>query len=212
MFITIHIHSHPISSASDLSEQIIFDSWSMLQSSPDVCGSLIQQYVVKALDWLQKKSIEISRIGSICNVLHYTNDVRLKEDFCVRVIYSLGYALGPTHQNEFATKVVQSALQIIPIFPKLHVIINLKSTFKIFEWADIYIPSGKEPKYCFFNKYREAVELYESDDMVEIDSIDNIVNYLIKTTKIKTYLNILKLYLEQCIPFNIIGPSGSGTR
>lgn len=83
---------------------------------------------------------------------------------------------------------------------------------QILEWADIYIPSGKESKYCFFNKYREAVELYESDGMVEIDSIDNIANFLIKTTKIKTYLNILKIYFEESIPFNIIGPSGSGTR
>lgn len=84
--------------------------------------------------------------------------------------------------------------------------------YQIFEWADIYIPSGKEPKYCYFNKYREAVELHESDDIVEIDSIENIANFLIKTTKIKTYLNILKIYLEASVPFNIIGPSGSGTR
>lgn len=77
----------------------------MLQSKPDISGSLIQQYIVKSFDWLQKKSIEISKIGSICNILSYTNDVQLKEDFCVRVIYSLGYALEPTYQNEFATKV-----------------------------------------------------------------------------------------------------------
>lgn len=60
--------------------------------------------------------------------------------------------------------------------------------------------------------HREAVELYESDGMVQIDSIDNISNFLIKTTKIKTYLSILKCYLDEGIPFNIIGPSGSGTR
>lgn len=82
----------------------------------------------------------------------------------------------------------------------------------MFEWGDIYIPSGKEPKYSCFNKYREAVELFESDGMVQIDSIENIANFLIKTTKIKTYLSILKIYLEESIPFNIIGPSGSGTR
>lgn len=57
-----------------------------------------------------------------------------------------------------------------------------------------------------------AIELYESDDVVEIDSIENIASVLIKTTKIKTYLSILKIYLEEAIPFNVIGPSGSGTR
>lgn len=57
-----------------------------------------------------------------------------------------------------------------------------------------------------------AIEQYESDDMVEIDSIENIASFLVRTTKIKTYLNILKHYLKEAIPFNIIGPSGSGTR
>lgn len=102
---SIQFKFHFISSASDLSEQIVYDSWSIKQTNPDVYGSLIQQYVVKAFDWLQKKSIEISKIGNICNILTYTNGVRLKEDFCVRLIYCLGYALEPTHQNEFATKV-----------------------------------------------------------------------------------------------------------
>lgn len=74
------------------------------------------------------------------------------------------------------------------------------------------MPSNKESKYCFYNQYRDAVELFESDYSVEIDSIENIANCLIKTSKIKTYLNILKIYLECCIPFNIIGPSGSGIR
>lgn len=107
-FDSFHFVSHrfnSISSASDLSEQIVFDSWSIKQSNPDVYGSLIQQYVVKAFDWLQKKSIEISKIGNICNILSYTNGVRLKEEFCVRLIYCLGYALESMHQNEFATKV-----------------------------------------------------------------------------------------------------------
>lgn len=92
-------------SASDLTEQIVYDSWSEQQSNPDVYTPLVQ-YVVKAFDWLQKKSIEISRIGSICNILNYTNGARMKDDFCVRVIYCLGYALDPTHQSEFATKVL----------------------------------------------------------------------------------------------------------
>lgn len=100
--------NHPIfliSSASDLSEQIIFDAWSILQPDPDSYGSLIQQYVIKAFDWMQKKSIEISKIGNICNILKYTTGVRLKEEFCVRLIYCLSYALDATHQNELASKV-----------------------------------------------------------------------------------------------------------
>lgn len=82
----------------------------------------------------------------------------------------------------------------------------------MFELADIFVPSDKEPKYCVYNKYRDAVEFVESDGSVKIDSIENIADFLIKTTKIKTYLNVLKIYLELNIPFIIIGPSGSGTR
>lgn len=79
------------------------------------------------------------------------------------------------------------------------------------EWADIYVPHGKEAKYCYFNEKREEVELYESDGIIQINSNDNIANLLIQTTKIKTYLSILRIYLEESIAFNIIGASGSGT-
>lgn len=103
---TSFLQFQSILSASDLSERIVFNSWSTKQSNPDVYGSLIQQYVVKAFDWLQKKSIEISKIGNICNILTYTNGVRVKEEFCVRLIYCLSYALEPMHQSELATKVI----------------------------------------------------------------------------------------------------------
>lgn len=83
---------------------------------------------------------------------------------------------------------------------------------QVFEWADVYVPSDKETKYCFYNEHRDAVDIFESDGIIEIDSFDNIANRLIKTVKIKTYLNILRHYLLQEIPFTIIGPSGSGTR
>lgn len=83
---------------------------------------------------------------------------------------------------------------------------------QVFEWADVYVPSGKEVKYCFYNEHRDAVELFETDGIAEVDSLDNIANRLIKTVKIKTYLNVLRTYLLQEIPFTMIGPSGSGTR
>lgn len=92
-------------SASDLSEQIVFDSWCTKQSDPTNYGSFVQQCIVKAFDWLQTKSIELSKIGNICNILAYTNGTRSKEEFCVRLIYCLGYALEAIHQNEIATKV-----------------------------------------------------------------------------------------------------------
>lgn len=76
-----------------------------MQNDQRIYEAFIQQYVVKAIDWLQKKSIEISKIGHICNILKYTNGVQRKEEFCVRLIYCLGFALESEHQNEIATKV-----------------------------------------------------------------------------------------------------------
>lgn len=61
--------------------------------------------MLKAFDWLQTKSIELSKIGNICNILAYTNGTRAKEEICVRLIYCLGFALESIHQNEIATKV-----------------------------------------------------------------------------------------------------------
>lgn len=102
-------------SASDLSEEIVFDSWRAKQSDPANYGAFVQQCIVKAFDWLQTKSIELSKIGNICNILAYTNGARAKEEFCVRLIYCLGFALESTHQNEIATKVrIQTHTHIIP--------------------------------------------------------------------------------------------------
>lgn len=83
---------------------------------------------------------------------------------------------------------------------------------QVFEWADVYVPSGSEAKYCSYNEHRNAVDAFESDGIVEIDALDNVANRLIKTVKIKTYLSILRTYLLQEVPFTMIGPSGSGTR
>lgn len=94
------------SSESDLSEQIMFDAWISKQTDSNTFEALIQQYVVKALDWFQKKSIEISKIGSISNILRYTNGIRSKEEFCVRLIYCLGFSLTATHQDALTTQVV----------------------------------------------------------------------------------------------------------
>lgn len=81
----------------------------------------------------------------------------------------------------------------------------------MFEWTDVYIPSGQEPKYCFYNELRNTVDIYESDQIIDNESAENVANRLIKTAKIKSYLNVLKQLLEQNVAFLMIGPSGAGT-
>lgn len=149
-------------SASDLSEQIIYDSWGKQQSNPNVYASLIQ-HVVKAFDWLQKKSIEISRIGSICNILNYTNGAHLKEEFCVRVIYCLGYALEPIHQNEFATKVL------------LHSMILVKLKF-LFSFFHIFCILFNVILYRFLNGLTFTFQVQKNPNIVVLISIAKRLN------------------------------------
>lgn len=89
--------------------------------------------------------------------------------------------------------------------------IKCQFNIQVFEWTDVYIPSGQQPKYCYYNEARNTVDIFESDHIIDTDSIDNIATRLIKTAKIKSYLNVLKVFLEQNVPFLMIGPSGAGT-
>lgn len=88
----------------------------------------------------------------------------------------------------------------------------LISFCQAFEWNDVYVPKGKDAKFCYFNRNRNSVEWFETDSTTENTSLDNISSNLVKTVKVKTYLEVLKTFLERNIPFSIIGPSGSGTR
>lgn len=83
----------------------IYDSWIAKQPSPDAFATLVRQYLAKALDWAEKKSIDLPKIGVISNALKYTNGVVNKTEFCVRLIYCFGYGLNESQQNEFAAKV-----------------------------------------------------------------------------------------------------------
>lgn len=92
-------------SSTDLALATVYDSWIGKQPSPDAFATLVKQYLAKALDWTEKKSIDLPKIGVVSNVLKYTNGVINKTDFCVRLVYCLGYALNGNQQNEFAAKV-----------------------------------------------------------------------------------------------------------
>lgn len=83
---------------------------------------------------------------------------------------------------------------------------------QVCEWSDIYVPKGRDTKFCHFNKDRNAIEWFDTNDAIENSSLENIASNLVRTIKVKTYLEVLKTFLEKDIPFSLIGPSGSGTR
>lgn len=77
--------------------------------------------------------------------------------------------------------------------------------------TDIYVPTKSELELCFYNSFRESIEIYDTDPTPE-NSNTNLK--LIKTGHVKVYSDVLRNFLktDENVPFLIIGPSGSGKR
>lgn len=97
-------------STSDLQESCIIDAWISRQENPEVAELYVRQYVQKSLEWASNKHIEINRIGFLNNVLECLNNIIIKEEFCVRLVSSMGFAFAEDQQTEFATKVQSNRL------------------------------------------------------------------------------------------------------
>lgn len=104
-----------MNSVTDLPEQILYDSWSMKQPNPELFTIFMKKLLTNTMDWANGKSLNIWNNGSIQNILRYCDGIQTKNEFCVRFIYSFGFALKPEYQNEFANKVIER-LFLFPIF------------------------------------------------------------------------------------------------
>lgn len=210
-------------SVTDLPEHILYDAWSMKQPNPELFTIFMKKFLTNAMEWATSKSLNVWNNGSIQNILRYSDGIQSKNEFCVRLIYSFGFALTPEYQDDFAGKVSFSSAFFLPLSfplslplplppPPPLTLFQICTYFQVFEWSDNYTRSGTKPKYCYFHDARDAIELHETDESIDTQNTDNIADSLIKTTKIKTYLDILSVYLGKGIPFNIIGSPGSGVR
>lgn len=173
-------------SAEDLPDSVLVDTWIQSSENAEKITAFASQYISQALSWVHSKQKTAPTSGVINNVLNNSVGSTTKDEFAVRLVYGVGFALSSELHSEFANKV--------------------------FEWADVYIPNGEEPRFCFYNKYRDAVEIFKSDDMDHTSSNEFKIDRLICTAKMKTYSNVLNILLEHNVPFVIIGPSGSGKR
>lgn len=162
----------------------MLDTWTQRFENIENISALISQYVPQAMSWMRSKEKRNISSGFVSNALQCLTDATNKEEFIVRLVYGMGFTLSIESQSAFAAAV--------------------------FEWADIYIPNGEDAKYCFFNKYRNAIEILKSDDVELNSSREFKTDRLILTAKMKTYSNVLNTLLDQSVPFIMIGPSGSG--
>lgn len=77
----------------------------------------------------------------------------------------------------------------------------------IFELCNVYISNPSKADLTYYNPERDAIEFFESDF-----AFDNSQSQLIRTDRVKSYLEVLRVFLEApCSKsFLIAGPSGCG--
>lgn len=82
--------------------------------------------------------------------------------------------------------------------------------FQAFQWADIYVHNPSMAEYCYYNSFRGAVEVYDTDEL----STAYEENVLIKTPTVKVNSEVLRAFLraEDRPLFLLVGLSGSGKR
>lgn len=102
-------------SVTDLPEHILYDAWSMKQPNPELFTIFMKKFLTNAMEWATSKSLNVWNNGSIQNILRYSDGIQSKNEFCVRLIYSFGFALTPEYQDDFAGKVSFSSAFFLPL-------------------------------------------------------------------------------------------------
>lgn len=88
----------------------------MKQPNPELFTIFMRKFLTNAMEWATGKSLNVWTNGSIQNILRYSDGIRSKNEFCVRLIYSFGFALKPEYQDDFATKVsISWTMSIFPL-------------------------------------------------------------------------------------------------
>lgn len=77
----------------------------MKQPNPDIFTTYVKKYLSNAMEWTKNNSPNAWNNGCIQNILRYIDGIRTKNELCVRLIYSFGFALKPEYQSDFASNV-----------------------------------------------------------------------------------------------------------
>lgn len=84
---------------------------------------------------------------------------------------------------------------------------------KVFELADVRVPTQSEPELSFYNPIRNAIEVYDTDERPPIELIgQDGLSPLINTGHMKVYSDVIRNFLQndERQPFVLCGPSGVG--
>lgn len=147
----------------------------------------MDQYFDNALEWIEnchEKSLPMVRTNVIKNALYFVEGANSKEEYSIGLVRGFGNMISGNELNRFCNYV--------------------------FDLIDVLIPGRSHAEYCYYNSFRDNIEIYETNS---IQSADHSTDSLIKTAQIKIYADILKEFIKRNnMPFLMIGPPGSGKR
>ncbi|XP_028896482.2 cytoplasmic dynein 2 heavy chain 1 [Zeugodacus cucurbitae] len=173
--------------AADFPQTQIMDAMLAKIEFGDLLRSYIDEQFKPAAQWVEKEYLyclpALNTWNLLSALLLISRDVQRRDEFCVTLCRAL-YGFLPTERhNELANYV--------------------------YERANLYINNPNHAELSYFDKARDAIEFYESDNLPIVSASGAV--QLIQTAAVKSYLSTLRSYLSAAAstPFLIVGPTGA---
>ncbi|XP_055916348.1 cytoplasmic dynein 2 heavy chain 1 [Eupeodes corollae] len=172
-------------SSDDLPKEIILDAHLAKEEYGDLMRSYCQDYFEPAVEWVEKEYLH--SLPSLARISLtwslLTNMTQIQS------------------KEEFCICLLRSISGFLPV-EKHNDFANY-----IFELSNVYISNPSKADLTYYNPERDAIEVFESDF-----AFDSSQAQLIRTDRVKSYLEVLRVFLEApCSKsFLIAGPSGCG--
>uniref|UniRef100_A0A1B0DN78 Dynein heavy chain, cytoplasmic n=1 Tax=Phlebotomus papatasi TaxID=29031 RepID=A0A1B0DN78_PHLPP len=172
-------------STRDLPGNLLLDSWLQRQSNAETLKRFLDQYLRRAMSWIEKnvsRPVETVSNSMILCALQSITDTASKDEFCVEMVQGLGASLTIDDRKKFSQQ--------------------------IFEWADIYLANRADAELVSYNSFRDAIEIHE----LVVSAGPTADKSLIKTPIAKANMDVLRNFLkgDSRAPFLIVGPAGCG--
>lgn len=176
-------------SSEDLPAMSLVDSWISKQKNSEMLQMLVEKYLESTLESFRdiNRPSLFNELSIVRNVLNVIPNVDSNDEFVVELIKALNAMVYPTERNKFT---------------------NL-----ILDKFNVYTSDPNHAEFLYFNKFRNIVDIYSSDDVQSFNNSDqNYQTLLFKTASVKSSCDILRNALKnpERPSFIICGPNGNG--
>lgn len=100
-------------------------------------------------------------------------------------------------KDKFCVKLISCLMGYLP--PEIH----NDFAMAVYEYAKIYLSNPNKSELTYYNESRDGVEFYETDSSPQLNES------LLRTAQIKTYLDTVRMFLENDVAFLVCGPSAA---